>query len=99
MHVSPFIAVTGHYEFRIAYGAEAIGVWINHHDAEGLLLSTSVTGKRRALTTKSLLRCFLRYPLVTLRVIGLIHYQALRLFLKGVRYIRKPSPPLTEISR
>ena len=99
MHVSPFIPVTGHYEFRIAYGADTIGVWINHHDADGLLLATSVTGTRRMLSTTSLLGCFFRYPLVTLKVIALIHYQALRLFMKGVRYIRKPAPPLTEISR
>jgi len=99
MHVSPFIEVTGHYEFRIAYSANAIGVWINHHDADGLLLSTSVSGKSRPLTMGSLLGCFFRYPLVTLRVIFLIHYQALRLFLKGVRYHTKPFPPSTEISR
>lgn len=99
MHVSPFIAVTGHYEFRIAYGAESIGVWINHHDAEGLLLTTSVAGRRHPLSAQSLLRCFFRYPLVTFKVITLIHYQALRLFLKGVRYHVKPLPPSTEISR
>lgn len=98
-HVSPFIEVTGHYEFRFAYGEEKIGVWINHHDAEGLLLTTSLVGKRKALTSRALLYCFFRYPLVTLKVIGLIHYQALRLFLKGVRYHIKPTPPVTEISR
>lgn len=99
LHVSPYIEVTGHYEFRVAFGADSIGVWINHHDAEGLLLSTSVTGKRHPLTNKALLRCFFRYPLVTFKVITLIHYQALRLFVKGVRYHHKPSPPSTEISR
>ncbi|MFZ4540201.1 MAG: DUF1365 domain-containing protein [Rickettsiales bacterium] len=99
MHVSPFIEVSGHYEFRIAYAADAIGVWIDHHDADGLLLTTSVTGKRHTLTARSLLACFFRYPLVTFKVIALIHYQALRLFLKGVRYHCKPTPPTTEISR
>lgn len=99
MHVSPFLEVAGHYEFCIAYSAHAIGVRINYHDADGLLLATSVTGKRHALTTKSLLGCFFRYPLVTVRVIALIHYQALRLFLKGVRYHCKPPHLSTEISR
>ena len=99
MHVSPFIEVIGHYEFRISYQPHAIGVWIHYHDINGLLLTTSVSGERHTLTTKSLLTCCFRYPLVTLKVIGLIHYQALRLFLKGVRYHYKPTPPSTEISR
>ena len=98
-HVSPFIEITGHYQFRFAYDAARIGVWIDHHDEQGRLLSTSVVGKRSALTSRSLMYCFLRYPLVTFKVIGLIHYQALRLFIKGVHYHIKPLPPLTEISR
>ena len=99
MHVSPFIAVEGHYEFRFAYGEAKIGVWINHHDADGLLLTTSLVGKRQPLTDATLFRCFLRYPLVTLKVIGLIHFQALKLMRKGIIYRRKPAPPTTEISR
>lgn len=98
-HVSPFIEVTGQYQFRFAYGEKSVGVWINHHDADGLLLTTSLVGKRTPLTSGSLLRCFFRYPLVTFKVIGLIHYQAVRLFAKGVRYHNKPQPPATEISR
>lgn len=98
-HVSPFIEVTGHYQFRFAYDAQRIGVWIDHHDEQGRLLTTSVVGKRSPLTSRSLLACFFRYPLVTFKVIGLIHYQALRLFTKGVRYHVKPLRPSTEISR
>ena len=98
-HVSPFLEITGHYEFRFAYGEEAIGVWINHHDAEGLLITTSVAGKRSNATSAALFACFFRYPLVTLKVIGLIHFQAIRLLAKGLRYYVKPSPPTTEISR
>jgi len=98
-HVSPYLPVVGHYEFRFAYGEEKIGVWINYHDEEGLLLTTSLVGKRRPLTSASLFYVFMRYPLVTFKVIGLIHYQAMKLFLKGVRYRVKPTPPITEISR
>jgi DUF1365 family protein len=98
-HVSPFMEVTGHYEFRFAYSEDAIGVWINHHDENGLLLTTSVAGKRQPLTAASLLRCFFRYPLVTLKVITLIHVQAFRLMAKGIRYHTKPTPPTHEISR
>ena len=98
-HVSPFIEVSGHYEFRFAYSEEKIGVWINYHDQDGLQLTTSMVGKRQDLTSRALLLCFFRYPLVTLKVIGLIHYQAIRLALKGIRYRVKPAPPTLEVSR
>lgn len=98
-HVSPFIEVNGYYQFRFAYGEDKIGVWINHYDEGGLLLTTSMTGKRMALTSFNLMHCFVRYPLVTLKVISLIHYHALKLFLKGIRYRIKPPPPSVEISR
>lgn len=98
-HVSPFIEITGHYKFRFTLTEKRIGVWIDHYDAQGLLLATSVVGERRALTPRALLACFFRYPMVTLKVIGLIHYQALRLFFKGIRYHVKPQPPTVEISR
>lgn len=98
-HVSPFIEVNGRYEFRFVYSEDKIGVWINHHDDEGLLLTTSVTGKRKPLTSRSLMESFFRTPLVTVKVIGLIHLQAFKLFLKGIRYRVKPTPPSTEISR
>lgn len=98
-HVSPFMPVEGHYAFRFAYGEDKIGVWINHHDADGLLLTTSLVGKRQPLSDMALLKCFWRYPMVTLKVIGLIHFQALKLIRKGIVYHRKPAPPLTEISR
>lgn len=98
-HVSPFIEIMGHYKFRFALTEKRIGVWIDHYDAQDLLLATSVVGERRTLTSHALLYCFFRYPLVTLKVIGLIHYQALRLFSKGIRYHVKPQPPTVEISR
>jgi len=98
-HVSPFMKVEGHYEFRFVYQPTRIGVWIDYFDAEGKILSTSVVGKRRDASSMALLFCFFRFPLVTLKVIGLIHYHALRLVLKGIRYHTKPTPPSTEISR
>jgi DUF1365 family protein len=98
-HVSPFLAVAGTYRFRFACAGESVAIWINHHDTEGLLLSTSLIGKAQALNSARLLTCFFRYPLVTLKVVALIHYQAVKLFLKGMRHYRKPVPPLSDISR
>lgn len=98
-HVSPFIAITGYYAFRFTYSEEAIQVIINHHDADGLLLATSVAGKRAPATSMALVRCFFLYPLLTVKVILLIHWQAIRLFLKGIHYHVKPALPDAEITR
>lgn len=98
-HVSPFFEVTGEYRFRFAYGEEKLGVWIDYFKEGAHVLSTALTGKRQPLTTRTLLSAFARYPLVTLKVITLIHYHALRLVLKGIRYHTKPTPPLEEVTR
>jgi DUF1365 family protein len=99
LHVSPFIKVEGHYVFRFAYGEKKIGVWIDHHDADGVLLTTSIVGNREPLTTGNILKAFFRCPFVTLKVMTLIHYQALRLWIKGVKYIKRPPAPQTEVSK
>lgn len=98
-HVSPFMEVTGHYRFRFAYREDRIGVWIDYYKDGEKLLATSVVGNRHVLNDRNLLACFFRYPLVTVKVIALIHYHALRLALKGVRYRTKPIPPAQEITR
>ena len=98
-HVSPFMDVEGYYQYRFAYKDNAIGVWIDHYNEHGLMLSTSLTGRRNRLTARTLFKAFSMYPLITLKVIGLIHYQAIKILLKGIKYRKKPHPPLTEISR
>jgi DUF1365 family protein len=85
-YVSPFLTVEGEYKFRFDIEADRFAVSINHHDEEGLRLTTGMAGRREPLTGTRLLRAFLRNPLMPLKVIALIHWQALRLMLKGVRY-------------
>lgn len=98
-HVSPFMEVKGDYRYRFIFNERKVAVWIHHGTEEGDMLHTSLIGERVPLTTRSLLRCFVRYPLVTLRVIGLIHWHALKLTLKGIRYRRKPAPPEHTLTR
>lgn len=95
-HVSPFLNVRGEYHFRFSYSEEKIGVWIDYYDGGQKILITSLVGKRQELSDASLLKAFFRYPLVTFKVIGLIHYHALRLVMKGIKYNRKPTPPEKE---
>lgn len=98
-HVSPFMDVRGGYTFRFAVKNDKIGVWINHDDGEGLMLTTSLVGRRQPLTARHLIAAFFRFPLVTFKVIGLIHYQAIKLVFKGIKYRPRPEPPQEEITR
>lgn len=93
MYVSPFMDMTLGYRFTVRPPGEAVAVAVAVDDAEGLILSTAFTGKRRPLTDAALLRAWAGHPLLTLKVIAAIHFEALKLFLKGVRFhVRPPAP-------
>jgi DUF1365 family protein len=106
-HVSPFCAVEGSYRFRFlrslrdAHGlaVEHTVARIDHDDAQGLLINTSVAGVGATVTTRTVLKAFFLYPLMTLGVIVKIHLQALRLWRKRVPFFTKPPAPSTEITR
>ncbi len=89
-HVSPFVKVEGNYTFSFGINETHCFGCIGHSDAEGKLLETSVHCKLENLTRKSLTKELRNSPLMTLMVISLIHWQALKLFLKKVKYNIKP---------
>lgn len=98
-HVSPFLPREGSYQFRFAYNPESMGVTINYYDAEGQLqLITMLSGQFKAFNPMNLRRAFWQHKLVTLKTISLIHYQAIKLIAKGVRYIVKPSQLVARLS-
>lgn len=91
-HVSPFLQRHGDYKFRFDLRADKLGIWIDYYDAEHQKqLVTSLIGNFTPLTPKSLSQVFWRHPLVVLKAITLIHWQAFRLVIKGIRYITKPA--------
>lgn len=101
-HVSPFLRVEGGYCFRFAGDAGTDGrclVRIDYADGDGDILHTSISGVPEPLATRALLRAFFAYPLMTLGVILRIHWQALRLWVRRVPFVRKPHPPRTEVTR
>jgi uncharacterized protein len=98
-HVSPFFKVDGSYQFEFRSEAGASHIAIDYTDAEGRVLLTSVSGAAARLSTRNLLRAFFGYPWMTAGVIARIHWQALKLWLKGVQYVPKPAPPRQEITR
>lgn len=90
-HVSPFMDREGRYRFRFSFGNSRLAVVINYFDAEGRLkLRTSLSGSWLADTFKNRVTLLLKYPLITLRAVGLIHYHAARLVLKKINYRPKP---------
>lgn len=96
-HVSPFCKVEGRYRFRFVLHSDGptprTVVRIDHDDANGPLLNTSVSGRLEPLGAANLRRAAWAMPLLTLGVVARIHWQALRLALAGVPFFRKPTPP------
>jgi hypothetical protein len=97
-HVSPFQPVEGAYTFRFDITAERIGIWIDYASGNGSLIAT-LTGRRKPLTNAAILRACLRRPFGSRRVLGLIHWQALKLWWKGAPYRPRPAPPVDEVTR
>lgn len=90
-HVSPFLPREGSYKFRFALADNKLGIWIDYYDqAQNKQLLTSLTGTFTPLNASSLRAAFWSHPLVTLKVISLIHWQAIKLASKRIRYILKP---------
>jgi uncharacterized protein len=97
-HVSPFQPVDGTYAFRFDIRPDRIGVWIDYTTAGGGLF-TNLIGPRLRLTNAGVLASAFRRPFGSRRVPALIHWQALKLWLKKVRFHNRPTPPSEDISR
>jgi len=91
-HVSPFFQIEGRYRFRFALDPRRVGVWIDYEDGRGGGLHTALIGERRPLSDTELLRALIRRPLGAAKVTAMIHWQAAKLFLKGLKYRDRPDP-------
>ena len=85
-YVSPLLGMDARYDFSLRAPGRKFAVTIRESGAEGPLLVASHWAKRVPLSDRQLLKAFLTHPLLTLKVVGAIHFEALRLFLKGARY-------------
>ncbi len=98
-HVSPFLERSGHYRFRFALKDSKVGIWINYFDSKNnKQLLTSLTGNLIPLNKKNQSRVFWTHPLVTLKTIFLIHWQALKLITKKITYQPKPEQLKEKVS-
>ncbi|HZP13250.1 MAG TPA: DUF1365 domain-containing protein [Nevskiaceae bacterium] len=92
-HVSPFFDLVGRYRFDLAEPGEELRVAI-HETREGVpILDATLSGERRGLTDGEILRQVLWMPWMTLKVVAAIHWEALKLWLRGARFHGKPAPP------
>lgn len=98
-HVSPFLEREGHYTFRFDISDKRMAYYIDFYNGDGAKqLVTSLSGSLEDLTRTSMQRAFWYTPLVTFKAIFLIHYQAVKLVFKGIRYISKPLQKKSKLS-
>ena len=88
-YVSPFMEMKTFYNFRLLNPGNILNVFIKQSDAEGTLLTACQVGKKIEMSSKNLLFQFLRHPLMSFKVILAIHFEALRLWIKGVKLVKR----------
>lgn len=97
-YVSPFMDMDLSYAFRIRPPGEAVAVSVEVSDEAGMILSASFGGRRRPLSDGALLRAWLGHPWMTLGVMAAIHWEALKIWLKGEPIRHRPALPSPTVS-
>jgi len=92
-YVSPYSPLDLEFDFRFEIPGNQLAVFIDDYRGNERVLLSTLTGKQSELTTSSLLTFTAKYPLITLRIIFLIHWQAFRIWLKKMPFYRKEENP------
>ena len=88
-HVSPFIEMDCNYFFRTLKPAEKISVIIDQYQLDEKILFASQDGIRVDFNSKELIKSYVKHPLMTLKIISAIHFEAFKLWAKGIKFIKK----------
>ena len=88
-HVSPFIEMNCSYFFRTLKPADKISIIIDQYQLNEKILYASQDGKRTDFTTSELIKSYLKHPLMSFKVIAAIHFEAFKLWTKGIKFIQK----------
>ena len=89
MYVSPFIEMDCIYFFKLLKPGSKISVIIDQNDKEGKILYASQDGVKSEITNDNLIKSYLAHPLMTFKIILAIHYEAFKLWCKGIKFIKK----------
>jgi DUF1365 family protein len=92
-YVSPFMRMDMTYAFRVVPPGETTAIVVHGDDQEGRVITAAFAGRRETLTDKALVRMLLRHGVLSLKVLGAIHWEAAKLWLKGLRIQPRPAPP------
>ena len=96
--VSPFMNIDSKYYFKVLDPNEKLSVVIDQRDKDGKLLFASQDGVKSNFTSKNLIFSYLRHPLMTFKIISAIHFEALRLWIKGIKIVKKKIKIINNIS-
>ena len=88
-HVSPFIEMNCLYYFKILKPTDKLSVVINQNDDSGKLLFASQDGLKNELNNKNLMISYISNPLMSFKIIGAIHFEAFKLWIKGIKLVKK----------
>jgi len=88
-HVSPFIEMNCVYFFRLLKPSNKISVIIDVQNPEGKILYASQDGLKSELNNNNLIKSYLKHPLMTFKIIIVIHFEAFKLWTKGIKFIKK----------
>ena len=88
-YVSPFMDMETYYNFKLKNPNDKLSVFIKQTDVEGTILTATQTGDKKEFSFKQLAINFFKYPLMTIKIIGSIHYEALLLWKKGAIYRKR----------
>ena len=89
-YVSPFIDMAMRYYFRVQPPGDTVKLRILETDADGPLLAATFVGDRRPLNGPTLMAMFAALPMVTFKIMAAIHWEALRLWIKGAKLVPRP---------
>ena len=88
-HVSPFIEMNCTYFFRLLKPGKKISVIIDQNDKDGKILYASQDGVRSEISNANFVKSYLKHPLMTFKIILAIHFEAFKLWSKGIKFIKK----------
>ncbi|MDZ7627074.1 MAG: DUF1365 domain-containing protein [Parvularculaceae bacterium] len=97
-HVSPFMDMDHIYDFRLTPPGKSLSVFIHQSDAQGPIFNAAFAGAAEEASDAAWMKAFFRYPLMTLKIVAAIHFEAGRLFMKGLRLKGRGTEPAAPVS-